>query len=300
MQDKKLNTVGIILAAGKSTRLRPASCSVPKPILPVYDKPSIFYSISLLIRMGINKIGVVCAPEMEEIFKDTLIRFNAGNLWIHIIPTANMTRGVLWDLYNAADFCRDADRVVLTFPDNIFIGEDFDKDIKEFNVDHDKFQSIITYSLTPEKFGCLNPDGTIIEKPQNLSPTPNVRIVTGIYKYPTNAIFDEYIMQFAAEKSKNDNLSITDLNNRIIQDFGAVYTDITNTCTFWYDIGTAENMLEASRHVQGYYRNTHELMGCIEIEAYKQGFYSEDDVRFLNTANENTEYARYVLENLQK
>lgn len=300
----EIKTVGIILAAGKSTRLYPASYSIPKPLLTIYDKPAIFYSISNLIRMGINNIAVICPPDSYEEFLDTLVRFDISNLFITVIPAKNKDRGVLQDLYNAKAFCYDADKIVLTFPDNVFVGGDYDSIMEEFSKPSDMFKSIVTHSYHPEKFGVLSgPDGNIIEKPKGMRANPNTRIVTGIYYYPNNKIFTviENMLMYTDEGTQ---FSITDLNNAYIDVHGSYYTDITHKDCHWFDIGTADSMMEASTHIRSYYNATTKLLGCIEVEAYKKGFITVDDAIYLMSLIQTTDlysaplYVRYILNNL--
>lgn len=291
----EIKTVGIILAAGKSTRLYPASYSIPKPLLPIYDKPAIFYSISMMIRMGINNIAVICPQESYDEFLDTLARFDISNLFITVIPAKNKDRGILQDLYNAKAFCHDADKIILTFPDNIFIGEELDNIlIEEFPKPSQMFKSVITHSWIPEKFGVLSgPDGNIIEKPKGIKANLDARIVTGLYYYPNNRIFEviENILMYADEGTI---FSITDLNNAYIDVHSAYYIDICRKQVLWYDIGTADNMLEASKHIHRYYKDTDELLGCIEAEAYKKGFITAEDVIYLMSLIQSAEQSAYI------
>ena len=192
----ELKTVGIILAAGRSTGLYPSSVSIPEPLLQVYDKPAIFYSISSMIRMGINNIAIICPPKYHEEYLDTLVRYDIGNLFITIIPAKNKgKRGVLQDLYNAKSFCSGADKIVLSFPDDIFVGEDYNDIINEFSQPSDQFKSIITHSYNLEKFGVISgPEGNIIEKPTGMQANLDTRISTGMYYYPDNKIF--FLLEF--------------------------------------------------------------------------------------------------------
>ena len=287
---------GIILAADDSTRFNPASISTPKPLLPIYDKPSIYYSISQFIQMGINNIGIVCKKSDEAIFMHELNRFNVDNLHITIIATG--TGNVLNDFLKAKEFCSNASLIYLTFADNIFVGT-LNPIIDCFtNEDMYDFICVTTKSDEPEKYSVYIDDGNtfhIVEKPKDFI---SDKIVTGIYRYCSD-VFDklEYEINNAILSFCNNDCtkSITDLNNTYIDTCASLVSiDISRCNLKWFDVGNPKSALDAATIISNYQSMFNTIVGCVEVEAYKKKFISKNTLKKLAEYTGLTKYTEYI------
>ena len=273
---------GIILAAGKGTRLYPMTRPVCKPLLPVYDKPLIYYSVSVLMEAGIRDILVIVPPGEEHVFQALL---GDGSQWgisityaVQLVP-----RGIADAMLVGAEFVGQ-DSVCLVLGDNIFYQEGFGDVLKQA-VAHNHGATVFGYYVEdPRPFGVVEFDAdgkalSIEEKPQH---PKSHYIIPGLYFY------DNQVIDIARnlKPSARGELEITDVNLEYLrreQDF------------VWLDAGTADSVLEAAETVRDIQRDTGHYVGCIEKCALEAGWISTEQVHQLGTELEKTKYGQYLL-----
>ena len=281
---------GIILAAGKGTRLYPMTRPVCKPLLPVYDKPLIYYSVSVLMEAGIREILVIVPPGEEHVFQALL---GDGSQWgisityaVQLVP-----RGIADAMLVGAEFVGQ-DSVCLVLGDNIFYQEGFEAVLKQA-VAHNHGATVFGYYVEdPRPFGVVEFDAdgkalSIEEKPQH---PKSHYIIPGLYFY------DNQVIDIARnlKPSARGEQEITDVNLeylrreqlrvvRLEQDF------------VWLDAGTADSVLEAAETVRDIQRDTGHYVGCIEKCALEAGWISAEQVHQLGTELEKTQYGQYLL-----
>ena len=281
---------GIILAAGKGTRLYPMTRPVCKPLLPVYDKPLIYYSVSILIEAGIREILVIVPPGEEHVFQALL---GDGSQWgvsiayaVQLVP-----RGIADAMLVGAEFIGQ-DSVCLVLGDNIFYQEGFAAVLKQA-VDHNNGATVFGYYVEdPRPFGVVEFDGkgkalSIEEKPQH---PKSHYIIPGLYFY------DNQVIDIARKltPSARGELEITDVNLEYLRREQLQVVRLERDF-LWLDAGTADSVLEAAERVRDIQRDTGHYVGCIEKCAREAGWISKEQVHQLGKELEKTRYGQYLL-----
>jgi glucose-1-phosphate thymidylyltransferase len=281
---------GIILAGGKGTRLYPITISVSKQLLPVYDKPMIYYPLSMLILARIKDILIISSPEQILSFKNVL---GNGKKWglDFTYAVQEQPRGLADAFIIGKDFIADSP-VAMTLGDNIFYGRGL-VDILQSAAKLKRGALIFAYPVKdPRQFGIVEIDKqfnavNIVEKPSH--PKSNLA-VPGIYFY------DKRVCNFAQQlkPSQRGELEITDLNNKYILD-GSLKVKVLGRGIAWLDAGTHESLLQASNFVQAIEERQGLMISCPEEIAYRMGFI--DKKQLLKLANElkNNPYGDYLL-----
>ena len=281
---------GIVLAAGKGTRLYPMTLPVCKPLLPVYDKPLIYYPVSVLMQAGIREILVIVPPGEESVFQALM---GDGSQWGMSISYAVQTvpRGIADAMLVGADFIGD-DSVCLVLGDNIFHQERLPALLKQAAEQQAGATVFGYYVEDPRPFGVVEfgPDGmarSIEEKPQN----PRSKyIIPGLYFY------DNQVIEIARrlKPSARGELEITDVNLAYLNQ-GQLKVITLDRDFVWLDAGTADSVLEASETVRDIQRATGRYVGCIEELAQKEGWITLEQVHNLGEALAKTRYGQYLL-----
>ena len=281
---------GIILAAGKGTRLYPMTRPVCKPLLPVYDKPLIYYSVSVLIQAGIRDILVIVPPGEEHVFQALL---GDGSQWgisityaVQLVP-----RGIADAMLVGAEFVGQ-DSVCLVLGDNIFYQEGFAAVLKQA-VAHNHGATVFGYYVEdPRPFGVVEFDAdgkalSIEEKPQH---PKSHYIIPGLYFY------DNQVIDIARnlKPSARGELEITDVNLEYLRREQLKVVRLEQDFV-WLDAGTADSVLEAAETVRDIQRDTGHYVGCIEKCALEAGWISAEQVHQLGTELEKTQYGQYLL-----
>ena len=281
---------GIILAAGKGTRLYPMTRPVCKPLLPVYDKPLIYYSVSILIEAGIREILVIVPPGEEHVFQALL---GDGSQWgisityaVQLVP-----RGIADAMLVGAEFVGQ-DSVCLVLGDNIFYQEGFGAVLKQA-VAHNHGATVFGYYVEdPRPFGVVEFDAdgkalSIEEKPQH---PKSHYIIPGLYFY------DNQVIDIARnlKPSARGELEITDVNLEYLRREQLQVVRLEQDFV-WLDAGTADSVLEAAEIVRDIQRDTGHYVGCIEKCALEAGWISGEQVHQLGTELEKTKYGQYLL-----
>ncbi len=281
----------IILAGGSGSRLHPATLAVNKQLLPVYDKPMIYYPMSVLMLAGIREILIISSPEYLDNYRRL---FGDGSAFGLHVAYAEQPRpeGLAQAFTIGADFIGD-DNVALVLGDNIFFGAHL-TDLLANAVARTSGATVFSYRVDdPERYGVveLAPDGRALsleEKPA--APRSNCA-VTGLYFYDNSVV--EYARNL--KPSPRGELEITDLN-RIYMEAGDLHVEQMGRGYAWLDTGTHDSLLEASEFVRTLQHRQGIQIACLEEIAYLQGFISADQAREAGERFKKTAYGRAILE----
>lgn len=263
---------GVILTAGKAKRLRPATNAIGKVCLPIYDKPMIFYPLSILIGFGIKDIYIVCSSKDKPIFENLFKRYNKiGALNINLV-VENKTLGTAYAFNAVKDFCQD-DETILIFGDNLMIDKNL---IPILNKAKNELNGATVFGKNvnnPQSFGVIEKDNlgnliSIEEKP--MCPKSDL-VMTGLMMFDKNA----FEMMKKIKPSIRGEYEITDLVNMYIKKNKAKAEQLSPNC-IWLDTGTHDSMLKASEEVKNYQKQNG-IYGSVEIALYNANQISENE-----------------------
>ena len=282
---------GIILAGGSGTRLHPATLAVNKQLLPVYDKPMIYYPLSVLMMAGIREILIISSPEFIDNYRRM---FGDGDDWGLTISYAEQPRpeGLAQAFTIGRDFV-GSDNVALVLGDNIFFGAHL-TDLLASAVARTQGATVFSYRVEdPERYGVveLAPDGRAISIEEKPAQPKSKCAVTGLYFY------DNRVLDFARDlkPSARGELEITDLN-RLYMEAGDLYVEQMGRGYAWLDTGTHDSLLEASEFVRTIQHRQGIQIACLEEIAYHQGFISADQARRRGELLAKTRYGQAILQ----
>jgi len=282
---------GIILAGGLGTRLYPITKALSKQILPVYDKPMIYYPMSVLMLAGISEILIISTPRDIVVFQEL---FGDGSqLGLKIEYMIQREPKGLAEAFIIGEKFIGKDRVALVLGDNIFYGSGFSEVLKKAT-DREIGATIFGYYVKdPTAYGVVsfdeNGNATAIEeKPKE--PKSNYA-VPGLYFY------DNEVIQIAKsiQPSLRGELEITEVNNQYLKK-GALKVEILGRGMAWLDTGNHDSLLDASNYVASIQKRQGLYVSCIEEIAFKQGFINRDQLISLAQPMKMTEYGKYLYE----
>lgn len=281
---------GIILAGGKGTRLYPITIPVSKQLLPVYDKPMIYYPLSMLMLAGIKEILIITNPEEQFLFKRLL---KDGSQWGLKFEYAGQAepRGLADAFIVGEEFIGD-DEVCLILGDNIFFGHGLPRILQDA-AKIEKGAFVFAYPVRdPERYGVVEFDEnykaiSLEEKPAK--PRSNYA-VPGIYFYDNNVV--EYAKEL--EPSPRGEIEITDINKRYLSE-GNLQVKVLGRGVAWLDAGTHHSLLQASNYVQAVEDRQGMMISCIEEIAYRMGFIDREGLIRCAQDTISNDYGDYLM-----
>ena len=283
---------GIILAGGNGTRLYPLTKVTSKQLLPVYDKPMLYYPMSVLMTAGIRDILIISTPKDTPRFESLL--GNGNQFGVEISYAIQTSPDGLAQAFLIGEDFIGSESVAMILGDNIFSGQGLKERLKKAveNAENDKGATIFGYYVDdPERFGIVEFDSTgkavsIEEKPEH--PKSNY-CVTGLYFYDNNVV--EYARTL--KPSARGELEITDLN-KIYLDNNSLNVEILGQGFTWIDAGTHESLFEATNFVKTVEKHQHRKIACLEEIAYLNGWITKNDVMKLYEELKKNQYGQYL------
>ncbi len=285
---------GIILAGGSGTRLYPLTRVMSKQLLPVYDKPMIYYPLSVLMNAGINEILIISTPEdlprFEKLFG------NGSSLGIRISYAEQKKPDGLAQAFVIGEKFIGNDNVAMVLGDNIFAGHGLKKRLRQAvqNAESGKGATVFGYYVDdPERFGIVEFDGdgkaiSLEEKP--LQPKSNY-CVTGLYFYDNKVV--EYAKNL--KPSKRGEYEITDLNKIYLAN-GNLHVEILGQGFTWLDTGTHESLVDATNFIKNVETHQHRKVACLEEIAYLNGWITKEQLTAIAKPMINNQYGRYLMD----
>lgn len=282
---------GIILAGGKGSRLYPMTKAVSKPIIPIYDKPMVYYPLSVLLMAGIRDIMLITAPPDVDSYKRLLGDGSQFGVRIEY-GVQHVARGIADAFLIAEDFIA-GERCCLILGDNLFYGATLEEHIREAAA-RTEGATVFGYPVkNPRAFGVVefDKDNNVIsieEKPKQ----PKSRYaVPGLYFYDENAV----ALAKTLQPSARGELEITALNEEYLKR-GKLHVELMGRGMAWLDTGTPEGMLNAAQYVEAVQSRQGMYIACPEEIAWQQGFITDEQVAAIGSELKMTEYGQYLMD----
>ncbi len=282
---------GIILAGGSGTRLYPLTKAVSKQIMPVYDKPMIYYPLSILMLADIREILIISTPRDLPVFKEL---FGDGSqLGLEFSYAVQETPRGLADAFIIGEEFIGTDRVALILGDNIFYGQSFSRKLREVAAREEGATIFGYYVRDPREYGVVEFDESgkalsIEEKPEH--PKSNYA-VPGLYFY------DNDVVRIAKEvkPSARGEIEITSVNNAYLE-AGKLHVETLGRGFAWLDTGNHDALLDAADFISAFQKRQGLYISCIEEIAYKRGFINKEQLLALAQPLMKTAYGQYLTE----
>jgi glucose-1-phosphate thymidylyltransferase len=281
---------GIVLAGGSGTRLHPITIAVSKQLLPVYDKPMIYYPLSTLMLAGIKDILLICTPRDLEAFKHLL---GDGSQWgISLSFAVQPSPDGLAQAFVIAEEFLDGHPSALILGDNLFYGDGLSVRLQKANAAEEGATVFGYYVGNPQDYGVVEFDasGSVLSLEEKPAKPKSRYAVTGIYFYDANAV--EYAKEL--KPSNRGELEITDLNQRYL-DNNTLNVELLSRGTAWLDTGQQSALLEAAEFVKIVEDRQGQKIGCPEEVAYRMGCINAEQLETLAVPLMKSGYGEYLM-----
>ena len=286
---------GIILAGGSGTRLYPVTKAMSKQMVPIYDKPMIYYPMSVLMLAGIREILIISTPRdivnFKELFKD------GSEFGLKIeYAIQEQPNGLAEAFIIGEEFIGD-DNVAMILGDNIFYGQSFSSHLKEAAELNNGAMVFGYYVQDPRAFGVVGFDenGKVTSLEEKPEKPKSKYAVPGLYFYDNSVVEKAKSLKL----SQRGELEITDLNKLYMEE-GTLKVDLLGRGMAWLDTGTQISMLKASNFVEAVQTTQGTFIACLEEIAYRQGWISKEKVRELAKPLMKTEYGKYLIDIIEE
>ena len=281
---------GIILAGGKGTRLYPMTKAVSKQLLPIYDKPMIYYPLSILMLAGIREILLISTPEDTPVYEKLL--GDGARIGIQLSYKVQETPRGLADAFILGEEFIGDDSVCLILGDNVFYGVDMTRTLRE-SMANNTGATIFGYPVkNPSSFGVVefDKDGRVLSIEEKPEKPKSKYAVPGLYFY------DNRVVEIAKQvkPSKRGEIEITAVNNAYLE-LGELRVTLLGRGMAWLDTGTPQGMLNASEFVETVQDRQGFYVSCIEEIAWRRGFISREQLRALGEELKMTDYGQYLI-----
>lgn len=284
-------TKGIILAGGSGSRLHPMTLAMSKQLLPVYDKPMIYYPLSTLMQAGIREILIITTPQDASIYRGLL---GDGSVWGLEISYAEQPKpeGLAQAFLIGEDFIENR-QVCLILGDNIFYGNRIEDKLKSATKQAAGASIFAYYVNDPERYGVvvLDEENRAIDLEEKPNQPKSQYAVTGIYMYD-NEVVD---IAKSIKPSARGELEITDVN-KIYLGNNKLNVELFDRGTAWLDTGTIESLLDAANFIRVLEQRQGLKIGCPEEIAYRQGFIDQAQLKTLAEKIKKSGYGKYLLD----
>jgi glucose-1-phosphate thymidylyltransferase len=285
---------GIILAGGSGSRLHPLTRAVSKQLVPIYNKPMIYYPLSTLMLSGIRDILVITTPHEQDAFRRLL--GDGSEIGLRIQYAAQPSPDGLAQAFIIGREFVGADRVALALGDNVFYGAHF-SDYLRIAAARETGATVFGYQVRdPERYGVVSFDasGRAVSLEEKPAKPKSSYAVTGLYFY------DNQVLDIAAglKPSPRGELEITDVN-RAYMDRGQLNVEKLGRGIAWLDTGTHESLMQASNYIHAIEERQGLMVACLEEIAYRMGWISAGDLRALATAMASSTYGQYLFRVLE-
>ncbi|SFE76692.1 glucose-1-phosphate thymidylyltransferase RfbA [Thermophagus xiamenensis] len=289
------NYKGIILAGGSGTRLYPATQSISKQIIPIYDKPMIYYPLSVLMLAGIREILIISTPHDLPLYRKL---FKDGSQWGLKFEYAEQPSpdGLAQAFIIGEEFI-GSDPVCLILGDNIFFGYEFSKVLNSIDARDDQAVIFGYYVKDPERYGVAEFDdnGNVLSIEEKPSKPKSNYAITGLYFYPPDVVEKAKTLK----PSRRGELEITDLN-RLFLNEKRLKTKLLGRGMAWLDTGTHDSLLQASNFIATIEKRQGLKIACIEEIAYKKQFINKQQLLKLAEPLKKNDYGQYLVKIAQQ
>lgn len=281
---------GIVLAGGSGTRLYPITKGVSKQLLPIYDKPMIYYPLSILMLAGIREILLISTPEDTPVYEKLL--GDGARIGIQLSYKVQETPRGLADAFILGEEFIGDDSVCLILGDNVFYGVDMTRTLRE-SMANNTGATIFGYPVkNPSSFGVVefDRDGRVISIEEKPEKPKSKYAVPGLYFY------DNRVVEIAKQvkPSKRGEIEITAVNNAYLE-LGELRVTLLGRGMAWLDTGTPQGMLNASEFVETVQDRQGFYVSCIEEIAWRRGFITREQLRALGEELKMTDYGQYLI-----